>query len=303
MLNLFYKGVTPWAIANKRQIITNRVLGRLANYIYPIYCKLNNIDINRTVLTNGLEKKVIVSLTSFPERIDKVYLTINTLLRQSVLPNKIILWLAKSQFKDPGYIPKNLSSLEGNLFEIRYCEDLKSYKKIFYTAQEYYDDIIVTVDDDTLYPENWLENLIKTYLDYPDCVCCYRAHKIVSKSGKTLPYMQWLGLSPDQKGPDFSLIPIGVGGILYPPYFFENVDFDYRKISELCPTSDDLWLKALAILNGYKAVKVFQNSKEWFTITSSQKVSLNDTNVRNSANDEAISKLQRYYKINLYGNG
>ena len=30
MLDLFYRGVTPWAVANQSQICINRILGRLA---------------------------------------------------------------------------------------------------------------------------------------------------------------------------------------------------------------------------------------------------------------------------------
>ena len=32
MLDFFYKGVTPWAVADKKKIYINRVLGRIANY-------------------------------------------------------------------------------------------------------------------------------------------------------------------------------------------------------------------------------------------------------------------------------
>ena len=113
------------------------------------------------------------------------------------------------------------------------------------------------------------------------------------------PYSDWIGLSPDEMGPDILLVPIGVGGVLYPPKYFNNVDFDYEKIKELCPTADDLWLKALGIVNGYKAVKVYPNSKEWFTIVSSQKQALMKTNVGNSMNDISIFNLQRYYKIKI----
>ena len=46
MLDFFYKGVTPWAVADKKQIYINRVLGRIANYTYPVYCNFNKIKLN-----------------------------------------------------------------------------------------------------------------------------------------------------------------------------------------------------------------------------------------------------------------
>lgn len=299
MLDFFYKRVTPLAKANKRQICINRVLGRVANYMYQAYCNLSRIKLDHKNASEMCGHKVIVSLTSFPARIDKVYLCINSLLRQSLKADKVILWLADTQFPNGKGIPKNLLCLVGEKFEIRYCKDLRSYKKVFYTAQEFKEEIIVTVDDDTLYPESWLFNLITTYTKHPDCVCCYRAHKIVLNGEKIAPYSEWIGLSPDEMGPDMFLVPIGVGGVLYPPKYFDNVDFDYEKIKELCPTADDLWLKALGIVNGYKAVKVYSNSKEWFTIVSSQKQALMKINVGNSMNDISICNLQRYYKIKI----
>lgn len=299
MLDFFYKGVTPWAVADKKQIYINRVLGRIANYTYPVYCNFNKIKLNSNYASKICHHKVIVSLTSFPARIDKVYLCINSLLRQSFKADKVILWLADTQFPDGTGVPRNLLDLVGKDFEIRYCKDLRSYKKVFYTAQEFKEDIIITVDDDTLYPESWLLDLIKTYIKYPNCVCCYRAHKMVLNGEVITPYSDWIGLSPDEMGPDMLLVPIGVGGVLYPPKYFDNVDFDYEKNKELCPTADDLWLKALGIVNGYKAVKVYPNSKEWFTIVSSQKQALMKTNVGSSMNDISIFNLQRYYKIKI----
>lgn len=301
MLEFFYRGVTPWSEANKIQICINRILGRIANYLYLIYCRINQIHSSNSFASEICDHKVIISLTSFPARIDKAYLCINSLLRQSLKADKVVLWLADTQFPNGEGVPQNLLSLVENNFEIRYCRDLRSYKKIFYSAQEFKGDIIVTVDDDALYPENWLYDLVKTYIQYQDCVCCYRAHKMVIKGGKIAPYSKWIGLSPNEKGPDLMLVPIGVGGVLYPPTFFDNVSFDFTKIKELCPTADDLWLKALGIINGYKVVKVYPNSKEWFTIVSSQKQALMKTNVENNMNDISICNLQNYYKIKLNG--
>lgn len=241
---------------------------------------------------------VIISLTSFPGRIDKVYLCINSLLRQSVRADKIILWLAKEQFPS-GNIPKKLSDLINEQFEIRYCDDLKSYKKIFYTAQEYKDDVIITVDDDTLYPEDWLVELVKTYQSNRDKVCCYRAHKMTLENGHIGSYSSWVGLSPDEVGPSRLLVPIGVGGVLYPPHYFDEVEFDFSLIREMCPTADDLWLKAIGLKNGYETVKVYPNSKEWFTIKSSQRESLMQSNVGKNLNDISMKNLEAYFEFKV----
>lgn len=42
---------------------------------------------------------------------------------------------------------------------------------------------------------------------------------MVLKGEVITPYSDWLA-SPDEMGPDMLLVPIGVGGVLYPPEIF-----------------------------------------------------------------------------------
>lgn len=293
MLDSLYKMVTPWSIASKQQIMVNRLLGVMANTLYPAYCRLSHF--NKKSIEN--KPKVVVSLTTYPARVGKVHLCIESILRQKCQADMVILWLASSQFPYENSIPAELIYLKDKGLTIRYCEDIRSYKKVFYTAQEYPSEIIITADDDTLYPENWLEGLMNEYERNPDCVICYRAHKFSFDGDVIAPYDSWNFQSPGIKGPDDMLIPIGVGGVLYPPGYFTNVDFNIEVIRNLCPTTDDLWLKAMGFLNGYKAVKVNPYSKEWFTIKNSQKSSLMQTNIGLNQNDLAIRKLSEYYGI------
>lgn len=55
------------------------------------------------------EKKIVVSLTSFPARIKKVHIVIESLLNQTIKPDKIILWLSKEQFEHYYVLPSKLS--------------------------------------------------------------------------------------------------------------------------------------------------------------------------------------------------
>lgn len=296
MLQQLYALTTPWALSDKIQIAKNRIVGRLANYIYPIYCSVIPI---RDIKDNT-EEKIIVSLTSFPERIDKLHLCINSILRQTRPANKVILWLANTQFESKNDLPHKILELEKKGLEIRFCDDLRSYKKIYYTAQLYSDNTIITADDDTLYPEYWIEEMVKTSKKYPNCVVCYRAHEMISNGKYFAPYKEWNGLSKDIKGPELFLMPTGVGGVLYPPGYFCNVDFDYEKIKCICPTADDLWLRVIGIKNKYAVVKVYTNSKEWFTIKDSQKKSLFSINTQGEElNDKALKNLIDYFGIDL----
>lgn len=304
MLKELYKMATPWAKANKLQIQKNRVLGGIANVAYPIYCsahKLADVSLKENAATEKrVRENVIISLTSYPARIESVNLCVESLLRQSYKADHVILWLSREQFPhEVNELPSALCNLRKKGLTIRFVDgDDRSYKKFIYAAREYTDSVIVTADDDALYPEDWLAKLVQTYKENPECVSCYRAHYITMDNGKVRKYGEWIGMSPDIKGPNMRLIPIGVGGVLYPPQFFKKEGCNIGLIKEICPSTDDLWLKAMGVLNGYSVVKVVPNSIEWFTLKGSQKTALAKTNAGSaSKNDEAWGKLDEMFSL------
>ena len=113
------------------------------------------------------QRPVIISLTTIPARIDKVWLTIESLLRQQKKPNKIILWLAEDEFEKIE-IPQILQKQQKRGLEIRYCKNLRSYKKFYYTMLEYPDSYVLVVDDDYVYSERLLAEMMRVSARYPD---------------------------------------------------------------------------------------------------------------------------------------
>lgn len=298
MLDFFYKLVTPYGKASIFDFILNKAIEKFVNIIYPIYCQFRPCDIG--VSQNKNCPQIIVSLTSFPARINKVWLCIETILRQSNKPDKIILWLATSQFENKMKLPKKLLKLQDRGLEIRFCDDLKSYKKIFFAAKEFYKEIIITADDDAFYPEDWIKRLLVKSFSHPNCVCCYRAHRIVlDNNKKPIPYKYWDGLANGITGPSYYLLPTGVGGVLYPPYTFDKINGNFEIIKTLCYTTDDIWLKAISLLKKIKVIKVDEYSKEWFGISNTQQHNLTKDNIGNNINDIALNNLINYYNIDF----
>lgn len=80
----------------------------IVNLLYPIFGKCSyGVDPN---------SNVIISLTSYPARIDTIHLTIMTLLNQTMKPRKVMLWLAKEQFPNGGKdLPQKLLKLKYNV--------------------------------------------------------------------------------------------------------------------------------------------------------------------------------------------
>ncbi len=197
--------------------------------------------------------KFVVSMTSFPQRIDDIHYCIYSVLNQEVKPDKIILWLSDEEFcEKENSLPKTLTNLTKHGLSIKWCKNLKSYKKLIPLLKENNTDIIVTADDDVYYPSDWLKILYESYLQNPEYIHCHRAHKIeFDGSNNIAPYTKW-NLCITDAEPSFLNFFTGVGGVLYPPYSLYKDITDENLFMQLAPNADDIWFWAMCVLNNKK---------------------------------------------------
>ena len=214
------------------------------------------------VTDNKREVQLIISLTSYPERMNEIHYTLYSLLNQSLKPDKVILWLAKTQFpngeKD---IPNNVINLKKNGLSICWCDDLRSYKKIIPSLKKYPDHIIITADDDLFYPRHWLKNLYETYENNKKCIISHRIRKILIKNNTISKYNDWT-LSLNEEPASFLNFSTNGAGTLFPPHSLHEKFFKSELFNELCPHADDIWIWAMAILNNTKIKGVKNNFAE-----------------------------------------
>lgn len=274
----------------KFRLIIYRMIKLFLNLYYPIHCKLFKLKKNKAIVDG-----VVVSLTTFPARIESVWIVIQTLLRQTYRPERIILWLADSQFENRSNLPSNLLELEKEGLEIRFCDDLRSHKKYYYVMKEFPNHSIITVDDDTFYPENLVEKLVDTSKKYPNTICCNLAHEISFNNGEILPYSEWRSGADDCDIPSHKLVPIGCEGVLYPPNSMDSNLFDIQLIKKLCPIADDLWLKSMGTIKGTKAVKTESKSITYANLLTSKIEALNLSNVQDNKNDEQLKNIMNLF--------
>lgn len=283
----------------------NRILGMILKRIFdafvPAYLKRTTHRAGYGLNTEPREETYIVSLTSFPARINEIWITIDTLLRQSFKPDKIILWLAKTQFPEER-IPENLKNLMSRGLTINFCdEDLRSHKKYFYAMLSFPDANIITFDDDVYYPSNTLLDIIKLHKQHPQTICANRAHKITFTSdGFVRKYSKWKHNYKSISSPTHLLTQVGVGGVLYPPGSLHNEVFNNVVFKEICFHADDLWLKVMALMKGTKIVTNKRYNKDFITITSSQKEKLVSNNVFGGGNDEQLKNVLAHYGLDLF---
>lgn len=231
----------------------------LEQYYFKICYRIKEVWIEDKILhdktlgitnTKIANKEVIISLTTYGERFYHVHTTIESLMQQTVKANKIILWLDYS-FKEKN-IPLSLQTQMERGLEIRYCKDLGSYKKLIPALKEFPESIIITVDDDVIYNIRTIEKLITAYNHNPQFIYCNRMHRIKFDNHKILPYREWEKGIMDTKESLFNF-PVGIGGVLYPPHCFNNEIFNEEFFLKKCPNGDDIWFKAMALLNNFQA--------------------------------------------------
>ena len=211
------------------------------------------------------------------------------MLNQTLKPKRVILWLAKEQFP-AGKLPESVQRLTTRGLEICYCEDLKSHKKYFEAMKQFPQEIIVTADDDILYPENHLEKLWKTHLEFPQDVICQWSHRIAfDEQGEFLPYNDW----PDngREVPSLATLAVGCSGILYPPGAVVKEAFDQEKLQKYALAADDLWLKCMELLAGIKTVNCNQTILVYYNVLSTRKSGLWVSNTGQQKNNDKVWKL------------
>lgn len=241
------------------------------------------------------DEKIIISLTSYPKRIDTVWITIETLLRQTMKPDEIILWLARSQFQNIELLPKKLLEQQNRGLTIRFCDDLRSHKKYYYVMKEYPKDLIVLVDDDMFYPRNMIQRLMKMHKRYPEDICTMTA-QVMEPFFETKPSL-WRNPRVNEKNEHTNKVQIFTGsGSLYPPNSLDEKVFDAELIQKLCPYADDLWLTFMAEKKNTKRTSAFPWYAFPITIYGTGEGSLWYVNAEQGQNDKQWAAMIKYFK-------
>lgn len=195
--------------------------------------------------------ETIISLTSYGHRITKTApLAIVSLFNQTILPDKIILWLAYGE-----KIPKDLKRLEKIGLKIQFTEDIKSYKKLIPSLKEFPNSNIVTADDDLLYPKEWFKKIIEAHKEYPNNIIAHRNRRISIINNMPTSYNDWEFINETIKESELIVSNTGAG-VLFPPNSLDERVFDVRLFTKLTPHADDIWFWAMSTLKGTKKIVV-----------------------------------------------
>lgn len=290
-----------------REAILNALnIRRLIDYHVSKQLRIMLISENaRTRESSGIyeshdrPKEIIISLTTYSKRIYQVHLVIESLLEQNLKPDKILLWLDKNEFKSVNELPLNLRRLMQWGLNIDFCDNLRSYKKLIPTLKKFPEAIIITADDDIIYPEDFVERLYNAYSTNPSKIYFYRGHKMKVVGNKLLPYKEW-DLEVELKQPSVLNFPTGSGGILYTSDLIDREVLNEEVFLRLAPTADDVWFKAMTLRKGIacEQIKLECPFRDKFVfLDAMDDMALANSNLIHNKNDEQISAVFNRYNL------
>jgi hypothetical protein len=260
--------------------------------------KIQKIRLSKKGKTEGL----VVSLTSYGERINDLKYTLHSLVNQSLQPEKIIVWLSKEKCSLENLL-KDLLQFQNYGVEFSFCEDIRSYTKLVPALEKYPDKIIAIADDDIYYHKNWLKKLWLYHLKNPDIIAAHLAHQVCFSPEKTLlPYTKWKHDVASNKI-RYDFFPTGVGGVLYQKRLLHEDVCKKDLFLKLSPYADDVWFYFMIILAKTKVAIVshpFRNLKYvdiYKEYGLNNKNTLQNINVQNNKNDEQIKSILDFYGI------
>ena len=266
----------------ERIMIPERVrIPLLGGWLYQALSKrarryIRKLPFDKLSLNKSPRKmKITCTLTTFPDRIDTVQYTIKSLFDQTMKPDRIVLWLADSEFNNFKF-PDSIIKLQERGLEIRYCENFFGHKRYYKMIDEQKnDELIVMFDDDIIFPRYLLERLYDKWLEFPDAVICDRGQVLTFEGDDILNPGRWSAISKvGLDSPSYRVLASPGGGCLFPPKALFKDANNTDIISKYALKTGDIWLMFMAVQNDVKILRTYQYHRTFILSEPVQTVQL-----------------------------
>jgi len=200
------------------------------------------------ILNIHFSEKIYVTLTSWKGRIKYINNNLESLLNNSIKPKKVILNLSIEEFPNKNLdLPKEILILlkKYDNFEIFWVKKNNNvFKKLIPTIKRFKKDLIISLDDDILYPNNTFEKMLKCY----------------DKLGRNNPVSFGTIYSDWKINGKVIHSHFGAGSIVKYKFFNNKIDEIYKyttidRINKGIKCQDDTLYTYAALLNGYKYLR------------------------------------------------
>lgn len=216
---------------------------------------MHSLPLPKTV--PALQRKVplIITLTTIPSRLPKIKATLNSLLRQSVRADGVVLCLPEtSRRQGPYTIPRFVKKTQAVTL-LRCDKDWGPATKLIPSWLRWRDRPVrfLAVDDDNVYPHNFVETFLHWSEVHPEAALGYRGHVFQSprswKSKGTL-----YGTHTNE--PYQVDLLTGTWGFLIRDSFLDTKILDYDAYPEGAFYVDDIWFNGHLARKGIKRVLI-----------------------------------------------
>ena len=247
------------------------------------------------------DRRIIVSLSTLPDRITNLRPTLDCLTNQTRPPDEIVLALPEisTRQQQPYLIPEFLRDFP--LLRILPAErDWGPATKSIPAIQEELaaarpETLIMVVDDDRIYPPDAVE----TYLHYstvlPDAALCFR--------GAAMPHsFDWrrakMRHGDKVREPLRVAVITGCGSYLIKPRFFDASLWDYSDAPRAAFYMDDIWISGCLDRRGVKKYVVPSSTRLRSVQQQERAMSLHDVpNGRQANNNEVIEFFRASWDV------
>lgn len=244
---------------------------------------------------------ITVSLSTIPGRIENIYPALKSLMDQTMPPRRIYLAIPPFSIREQkAYtIPAELANCEA-LKIIDAQKDWGPATKLIPALRHPStkpDNIILTADDDNIYPAEFVKTFWQYSQKLPDAALSLRG----AAMSRTLHWKDCRAF----KGTEISQpaaveIITGCGGIMVKPQFFAAEFFDYGNAPAEAFFVDDIWISGnLAKHDISRYVIPFRGSYVYLTtLTTLSGPALDHGENRGGGNDDAvIDYFRSYWKL------
>lgn len=211
---------------------------------------------------------LIISMTSYPARINGVASVWKSILDQTVPRDKYhcVLVLAEPEFPNKK-LPEELQSLINNksVELIWYPRNILSHKKLMPVLAKYPDNPILVTDDDIRREKTWVEMFMKDHEEHPNDIIAGAYSYYFDEKLELKRFTDAVGKNAGGKNHipsmvlNFTRPANGCAGTLYPAHTFTDKRFfDEEAMMRLSKTSDESWQYCFNIICG----KTFRQTSE-----------------------------------------
>lgn len=262
-------------------LIVYMEIPRYISFHYADWKSLHQLDQNYYKKPRiNIEGKVVVSLTTTPDRIYKLAPTLCSILSQTKRVDQVRVNVPYYSMKGTKYnVPSGLNDLK-NIKIYRIKTDLGPGTKLLPTAKnEHPKTKIIVIDDDNLYGSKFVETLVKIFKQrkQKEVITVYGSNINNSSVGRI--YDHCVG------GDKYVDVLFGCGGYILTPSMIPKEAYDYDDAPEGAIYVDDNWISGWLCLNGVKIYLMgmrygctfFPNIKCFSTISLSKSSNKNKT--------------------------